>query len=123
MEFSPKKLDGMIKLSIFAINKISEKNSGRVSIHQHAVQGLILFSDFLFIGHSSFDTVLHQKQRWIVWGMIQRGLSTPRMKGKNISPKYRKAVAVGNLWGNKSALGKVPVEGITFYSQLPYQSS
>lgn len=71
-------------------------------------------SYFYYIRHSSFDTVLQQqKQRWRKMGVCQRNQFTPRMIGQNTNQEYLKAVAVGKLKGNKSALKKVSVGGIT----------
>lgn len=68
--------------------------------------------------HSSFDTVLQQqKQRWLVSWVIQRVFS-PRMKDKNTWVEHLKAVVVGFLRGNESALREVSVGGVILYPQL-----
>jgi len=74
---------------------------------------------FIYSRHSGFDTVpQQQKQRWVVSKVIQRVFS-PRMTDKNTLVGHLKAVVIGFLRGNESALREVSVEGVILYSQLP----
>ena len=96
------------------VNNIEGPSSSLLFLH---VSKPVSPSFFIYI-HSSFDTVLqHQKQRWMRMGVCQHSPSMPRMTGKNTNQEYQKAVAEGKLWGNESALGKVPVGGIALYLQ------
>ena len=107
----------MNKLSIFV--KTFEGQSGSPAII-HILQECC--PSFFIYRHSSFDTVLHQKQRWLGTEVSQRNQVTPRMTGKNTNREYPKAVAVGILRGNKSALWKVTVEGDYYPTTAPNQS-
>ena len=74
---------------------------------------------FIISRHSGFDTVpQQQKQRWVVSGVIQRVFS-PRMTDKNTLVEHLKAVVIGFMQGNESALREVSVGGVVLYSRLP----
>ena len=103
-----------MKKLINFVNNIEGLGSSLLFLH---VTKSVSPSFFIYI-HSSFDIVLQQqKQRWMKMVVCQHSSSMPRMTGKNTNQEYLKAVAEGKLWGNESALGKVPVGGITLYLQ------